>query len=134
MFFGGSNWKRKALTNPRFGQDAALRCLVMNDASEPGEAVAEVGSSPIPCAKLSDLFYNGTTVIAMLAGRYGLATLALALAGRFAAQRLLPTSVGSLSNDSPTFGALVFATILLGTALSFFPALALGPLAEFFRQ
>jgi hypothetical protein len=34
MFFGGSNWKRKALTNPRFGQDAALRCLVMNDARE----------------------------------------------------------------------------------------------------
>jgi K+-transporting ATPase ATPase A chain len=82
----------------------------------------------------NSLFYNGTTVIAMLAGRYGLATLALALAGRFAAQRLLPTSAGSLPNDSPTFGALVFGTILLGAALSFFPALALGPLAEFFRQ
>jgi K+-transporting ATPase ATPase A chain len=79
-------------------------------------------------------FYNGTTVIAMLAGRYGLAALALALAGRFAAQRLLPTSSGSLPNDTPTFGALVFGTILLGGALCFLPALALGPLTEFFRQ
>jgi K+-transporting ATPase ATPase A chain len=82
----------------------------------------------------NSLFYNGTTVIAMLAGRYGLATLALALAGRFAAQRLLPTSSGSLPNDTPTFGALVFGTILLGGALCFLPALALGPLTEYFRQ
>jgi K+-transporting ATPase ATPase A chain len=79
-------------------------------------------------------FYNATTVIAMLAGRYGLAALALALAGRFAAQRRLPTTTGTLPNDTPTFGALVFATILLGGALSFLPALALGPIAEFLRH
>jgi len=82
----------------------------------------------------NSLFYDGTTVIAMLAGRYGLATLALALAGRLAAQRRLPSSLGSLPNDTPTFGALVFGTILLGGALCFFPALALGPIVEFFRQ
>jgi K+-transporting ATPase ATPase A chain len=82
----------------------------------------------------NSLFYNGTTIIAMLAGRYGLAALALALAGRFAAQRLLPSSIGSLPNDTPTFGALVLATILLGGALCFLPALALGPIVEFFRQ
>ena len=82
----------------------------------------------------NSLFYNLTTIVAMLAGRYGLAALALALAGRFAAQRLLPSSVGSLPNDTPTFGALVLATILLGGALCFLPALALGPIVEFFRQ
>jgi K+-transporting ATPase ATPase A chain len=75
-------------------------------------------------------FYNVTTMIAMLAGRYGLAALALALAGRFAAQRHLPSTAGTLPNDTPTFGVLIFGTILLLGALSFLPALALGPIAE----
>ncbi len=70
----------------------------------------------------------------MLVGRYGLAALALALAGRFAAQRRVPINAGSLPSDTPTFGLLVFATILLVGALSFLPALALGPIAEFFQQ
>ena len=75
----------------------------------------------------NSVFYNVTTTIAMLAGRYGLAALALALAGRFAAQRCVPATAGTLPGDTPTFGALVFATILLVGALYFFPALALGP-------
>jgi K+-transporting ATPase ATPase A chain len=82
----------------------------------------------------NSVFYNATTMIAMLAGRYGLAALALALAGRFAAQRRLPTTAGTLPSDTPTFGALVFGTILLGGALSFLPALALGPIVEFFQH
>jgi len=80
------------------------------------------------------VFYNITTIIAMLVGRYGLAALALALAGRFAAQRRLPTTAGTLPSDSATFGVLVFATILLAGALCFFPAIALGPIAELLQQ
>jgi len=76
------------------------------------------------------VFYNGTTAIAMLIGRYGLAALALALAGRFAAQRRMPTTAGTLPSDTPAFGVLVFGTILLVGALCFFAALALGPIAE----
>jgi K+-transporting ATPase ATPase A chain len=82
----------------------------------------------------NSVFYNATTAIAMLAGRYGLASLALALAGRFAAQRRLPSTTGTIPDDTPTFGALVFGTILLGGALSFLPALALGPIVEFLRH
>ena len=82
----------------------------------------------------SSVYYNVTTTIAMLAGRYGLAALALALAGRFSAQRRLPTTAGSLPSDTPTFGLLVFGTILLVGALSFLPALALGPLVEFLHH
>jgi len=83
---------------------------------------------------VNSVFYNVTTAIAMLAGRYGLAALALALAGRFATQRRLPITAGTIPDDTPTFGALVFGTILLGGALSFLPALALGPIVEFLRR
>ncbi len=82
----------------------------------------------------NSVFYNVTTMVAMLAGRYGLAALALALAGRFAAQRLQPSTAGTLPNDTLTFGVLVFGTILLAGALSFLPALSLGPIAEFLRH
>jgi len=78
----------------------------------------------------NSLFYNATTAVAMLAGRFGLAALALALAGRFAAQRRWPTTVGTLPGDSATFGALVLGTIVLVGAVCFLPALALGPIAE----
>jgi potassium-transporting ATPase potassium-binding subunit len=82
----------------------------------------------------NSVFYNLTTLVAMLAGRYGLAALALALAGKFAEQRRLPVTAGTLPSDTVTFGALVFGTILLVGALCFFPALALGPIVEFFQQ
>ena len=83
---------------------------------------------------VNSLFYNATTAMAMLAGRYGLAALALALAGRFATQRRLPFTAGTIPDDTPTFGALVFGTILLGGALCFLPALALGPIVEFLHR
>ena len=78
----------------------------------------------------NSVFYNVTTAVAMLAGRFGLAALALALAGRFAAQRRWPTTAGTLPSDSAGFGVLVLGTILLVGAVCFLPALALGPIAE----
>jgi K+-transporting ATPase ATPase A chain len=78
----------------------------------------------------NSLFYNATTGVAMLAGRFGLAALALALAGRLAAQRRLATTSGTLPSDSLAFGALVFATVLVVGALNFLPALTLGPVLE----
>jgi len=65
-----------------------------------------------------------------LAGRFGLAWLALALAGRFAAQGRQTTSAGSLPDDTVSFGALVIGTTIVVGALNFFPALALGPVVE----
>jgi K+-transporting ATPase ATPase A chain len=80
------------------------------------------------------VFYNTTTIIAMLAGRYGLTALALTLAGQFAAQRRLTATAGTLPSDTPTFGVLIFGSIVLVGALSYLPALALGLIAEFFRH
>jgi K+-transporting ATPase ATPase A chain len=76
------------------------------------------------------VFYNATTAVAMLVGRFGLAALALALAGRFAAQRRWPTTAGTLPSDSAMFGVLVLGTIVLVGALCFLPALALGPIVQ----
>jgi K+-transporting ATPase ATPase A chain len=82
----------------------------------------------------NSVFYNMTTVLAMLAGRFGLVALALALAGRFAAQGRRPISLGSLPSDTVTFGVLVLGTILLVGALSFLPALVLGPIVELLQS
>jgi K+-transporting ATPase ATPase A chain len=79
-------------------------------------------------------FYNATTAIAMLVGRFGLTALALALAGRFAAQGRLENNAGTVSSESLTFFGLVLATVVIVGALSFFPALALGPINEAVRR
>jgi K+-transporting ATPase ATPase A chain len=75
-------------------------------------------------------FYNLTTAVAMAAGRFGLAALALALAGRFAAQPRAPETIGSMPCDTPTFGVLVVGSVILVGALCFLPALVLGPIAD----
>jgi K+-transporting ATPase ATPase A chain len=75
-------------------------------------------------------FYNLTTAVAMLAGRFGLAIPALALAGRFARQGIKPVTAGTLPTDTPLFALLTVATILIVGALSYLPVLALGPLVE----
>ena len=78
-------------------------------------------------------FYNLTTAVAMLAGRFGLAALALALAGRFAAQGRKPDD-SALPCDTLTFGVLVLGTVVLVGAMCFLPALALGPIAEWLQR
>jgi K+-transporting ATPase ATPase A chain len=76
------------------------------------------------------VFYNLTTAIAMLAGRFGLAVPALAFAALFAGQKNKPVSVGTLPTDSLSFGILLTACLIVMTALSYLPALALGPVLE----
>ena len=75
-------------------------------------------------------FYNVTTALAMMAGRFGLAIPALALAGQFARQPSKPTTEGTLPTDTVLFAGLTIATILVVGALSYLPILALGPVVE----
>jgi potassium-transporting ATPase potassium-binding subunit len=76
------------------------------------------------------VFYNVTTTVAMMAGRFGLAIPALALAG-LVAQQIRKQELGNaVSTDGPLFGVLVVATALIVGGLSFFPALTLGPILE----
>jgi K+-transporting ATPase ATPase A chain len=75
-------------------------------------------------------FYNLTTVLAMMAGRFGLAIPVLALASLFGRQRITPPSPGTLPTHSFTFGVLLTICLIILVALSYLPALALGPLLE----
>ncbi|GEL24231.1 potassium-transporting ATPase potassium-binding subunit [Pseudonocardia sulfidoxydans NBRC 16205] len=75
-------------------------------------------------------FFQSTLGIAMLLGRFVPILAVLALAGSLARQRRVETDPGTLATDKPLFGVLVAGTVVLVAALTFFPALALGPIAE----
>jgi K+-transporting ATPase ATPase A chain len=75
-------------------------------------------------------FFQSTLGLAMLFGRFVPILAVLALAGSLASQRRVEAGAGTLPTDKPLFGVLVAGTILLVAALTFFPALALGPFAE----
>jgi potassium-transporting ATPase potassium-binding subunit len=78
----------------------------------------------------NSLFYNLTTAIAMLTGRFGLAIPVLALAGRFALQPTRNPTQGTMPSDTPTFAMVFLATVFVIGALSYFPVLILGPVVE----
>jgi K+-transporting ATPase ATPase A chain len=75
-------------------------------------------------------YYDSLTSAAMLLGRFAVIVPALALAGTLARQRTRPIGIGTMPTASPMFVGLLVGVILLVGALSFFPALALGPVAE----
>jgi K+-transporting ATPase ATPase A chain len=75
-------------------------------------------------------FYNIGLGLVMLIGRYWMMLPALAIAGSLAGKKLIPESAGTLRTDGPMFVGLLIAVIIVVAALSFFPALALGPIIE----
>jgi K+-transporting ATPase ATPase A chain len=76
------------------------------------------------------LFYNLTTAIAMLIGRFVPAIAALAMAGSLAKKKYIPPSIGTLPTHQITFVLWLAVVILIVGALTFFPALSLGPIVE----
>lgn len=75
-------------------------------------------------------WYNTTIGLAMLLGRFLPMVFVLALAGSLAEQQPVPETAGTLRTEKPLFAGLLVGTILIITGLTYFPALALGPLAE----
>ncbi|MFB8075064.1 potassium-transporting ATPase subunit KdpA [Streptomyces californicus] len=75
-------------------------------------------------------WFNTTLGIAMLLGRFLPMVFVLALACSLAEQRPVPETAGTLRTDKPLYAGLLVGTILIITGLTYFPALALGPLAE----
>ncbi|WP_419998181.1 potassium-transporting ATPase subunit KdpA [Streptomyces boninensis] len=75
-------------------------------------------------------WFNSTIGIAMLLGRFLPMVFVLALAGSLAEQRPVPETAGTLRTEKPLFAGLLVGAIMIITGLTYFPALALGPLAE----
>jgi K+-transporting ATPase ATPase A chain len=77
-------------------------------------------------------WYDTTLGVDMLLGRFGMIVPLLALAGSLARKKIIPTSAGTFSVSDFTFVALLIGTVILVGALTFLPALALGPIVEHF--
>ena len=75
-------------------------------------------------------FYNWSLALAMLLGRYGVLLPVLAIAGSLASKKITPPSAGTLPTHTPLFVGLLIGTVIIVGALTFFPALALGPIVE----
>lgn len=77
-------------------------------------------------------FWNMACGVIMLLSRYLPIIGPVAIAGILANKKYIPESAGTLKTDTGTFGLMVFAVIVIIAALSFFPALTLGPITEYF--
>lgn len=78
-------------------------------------------------------YWNITCGLVMLLSRYLPIIGPVAIAGILAKKKYVPESAGTLKTDTLTFGIMIYAVIMIVAALSFFPALVLGPIGEFFH-
>lgn len=82
----------------------------------------------------NNIFWNVSTGIVLILSRFIPIIGPVAIIGLLANKKFIPESPGTLRTDSMTFGMMTFAVIIIINALSFFPALALGPIAEYFSM
>ncbi|MBW8688260.1 potassium-transporting ATPase subunit KdpA [Chitinophaga rhizophila] len=80
----------------------------------------------------NNIFWNISTGIIMILGRFIPIIGPVAIAGILAKKKYIPESAGTLQTDTVTFGIMTYAVIMIIAALAFFPALTLGPIAEHF--
>ena len=83
-----------------------------------------------PASPANTQWMNTTLGLAMLVGRFFLIIPVLAIAGSLARKPKVPTTSGTLATHTPLFGGLVVAVIVIIAGLTYFPALALGPILE----
>ncbi|NJN64056.1 MAG: potassium-transporting ATPase subunit KdpA [Acidobacteria bacterium] len=113
---------RSTITNPGPHGLSQVLYALSSAANNNGSAFAGLG--------VDTPFYNTLLGIAMLFGRYWVMVAALAVAGALAGKKVVPPGVGTLPTHGWLFGAWLVAVVLMVGALSFLPALALGPIAE----
>ena len=112
------------LNNPGSHGFSAMLYEYTSSAANNGSNFASLGNNTP--------YWNITCGIVMLLSRFLPIIGPLAIAGILANKKYIPHSAGTLKTDTGTFGIMVLAVIFIVAALSFFPALTLGPLAEFF--
>jgi len=119
------NWAEKPsawLANPSFHGFSEMLYQFTSSSANNGSGYEGLGDNSI--------FWNVSAGIVMFIGRFLPIIGPVAIAGLLANKKFIPESAGTLKSDSVTFGIMIFAVIFIVAALSFFPALALGPIAE----
>ena len=100
--------------------------------STPTPAASATTAAPSPGSTPTRLYFNTTLGIAMLCGRFLMIIPLLAAAGSLAQKKLMPVSAGTFPTHGPLFVVLLVGVVVIVGALTFFPALSLGPIVEHF--
>ncbi len=125
--FPNANWATKPsawLNNPGFHGFTEMLYQFASSAANNGSGYAGLTAN--------NIFWNVSTGLVIFVGRFLPIIGPVAIAGILASKKTVPESAGTLKTDTATFGIMIFAVIFIIAALSFFPALTLGPIAEHF--
>ena len=114
------------LNNPGFHGFSEMLYEYTSSAANNGSGFEGIGDNT--------LWWNISTGIILILSRFLPIIGPVAIAGILANKKYIPESVGTLQTDTSTFALMTFAIIVLIAALSFFPALTLGPIAEYFTM
>ena len=115
------------LNNPGYHGFSEMLYEYTSSSANNGSGFEGLGDTP-------SVFWNLTCAVVLIFGRFLPIIGQVAIAGILANKKFIPESAGTLKTDTSTFGLMVFAVIVIVAALSFFPALALGPIAEYFSM
>jgi K+-transporting ATPase ATPase A chain len=127
VHFPDANWSTKPsawLSNPGYHGFTEMLYQFASSAANNGSGYAGLTAN--------NIFWNVSTGLVIFVGRFLPIIGPVAIAGILANKKFIPESAGTLKTDTATFGIMIFAVIFIIAALSFFPALALGPIAEHF--
>jgi K+-transporting ATPase ATPase A chain len=130
-FAPGSYWNPGGLLTSNLGNPGphGLSEILYANAS-----AAATNGSAMAGLNANTPWFNLTLGLAMLVGRFLTIVPALAIAGSLARKKRMATTVGTMPSHGALFVALLLGTIFLVTALTFFPAFCLGPIAEAYRM
>lgn len=112
------------LNNPSFHGLSEMLYEYTSSAANNGSGFEGLGDNTF--------FWNFTCGLVLILGRYLPIVGQVAIAGLLANKKFIPESAGTLRTDTVTFAIMTFVVIFIVAALSFFPALTLGPIAEYF--
>ena len=115
---------QETLNNPSFHGFSEILYEYTSAAANNGSGFEGLGDNT--------LWWNLSTGIVLLLGRFLPIIGPIALAGGLAQKKYIPESAGTLATDTATFGTIVLTVILIVAALAFFPVLTLGPIADYF--
>ena len=123
---GAARGSGRAATMPARTASARFSMPITSATGNNGSAFAGITANT--------LFYNSTLGLAMLIGRFLMIVPMLAVAGSLAAKKIVPPSAGTFPTDGGLFVGLLIGVILIVGGLTYFPALALGPIVEHFAM